>query len=270
MHSEMDAGPDRDRVLPMVGVHNFRDYGGYTARRGRLRRGLLWRSGQHCDATPADLALVHSVGINTVIDLRGDSERASYPCLRHDEFGGAVLFHPGETSGRPGKAVHEQAAFNVQTAEQAHNAMLQVYTKLPFQPVLVGTYRLYMEALARREGASLLHCLAGKDRTGLGVALVHHLLGVHHDDIVDDYLLTNTAGDPEARIAAGEPHVRSGFGRKMEDAALRVLMGVDAAFLDQSFVAMVERHGSVEAYARDMLGVTPHIIAAMEHRLIEA
>jgi protein-tyrosine phosphatase len=254
----------------MAGIHNFRDYGGYAARGGKLRRGMLWRSGQHCDATPDDLAQVQRVGIATVIDLRGDSERSSYPCLRHEEFAGDVLFHPGETSGARGKAVHEQAAFNVKTAQDAHRAMLRIYGSLPFQPVLVGTFRLYMQALAERNRPSLLHCLAGKDRTGVGAALVHALLGVHRDDLVEDYLLTNTAGDPEARIAAGTLHVRSGFGPAMDDAAVRVLMGVDAAFLDRSFTVMTERHGSVEGYARDVLGVTPQMIAAMEQRLIEA
>ncbi|KPF93550.1 protein tyrosine phosphatase [Novosphingobium sp. AAP83] len=270
MSSARDQASPQDRLLPMKGIHNFRDFGGYGARGGKLRRGMLWRSGQHCDASPDDLALVHRVGIRTVIDLRGDSERASYPCLRHDAFGGEVLFHPGETSGGHGKAVHEHAAFNVRTAQEAHGAMLRIYTTLPFQPVLVGTYRLYMQALAERDSPSLLHCLAGKDRTGVGAALVHKLLGVHHDDIADDYLLTNTAGDPEARIAAGAQHVRAGFGPTMEDAALRVLMGVDAAFLDRSFGTMTERHGSVEAYARDVLGVTPQMVEAMEQRLVEA
>ena len=262
--------PAQERVLPMTGIHNFRDYGGYAARGGKLRRGLLWRSGQHCDATPDDLALVQRVGIATVIDLRGDSERLSYPCLRHDEFNGDVLFHPGETSGARGKAVHEQAAYNVKTEQDAHKAMLRIYTTLPFQPVLVGTFRLYIQALAERESPSLLHCLAGKDRTGVGAALVHTLLGVHHDDLVEDYLLTNTAGDPEARIAAGALHVRSGFGLTMDDAAVRVLMGVDAAFLERSFDSMAQRHGSVEGYARDVLGVTPQRIDAMAERLVEA
>lgn len=268
MNSMMNTSPEQDRVLPMAGIHNFRDYGGYAARGGNLRRGVLWRSGQHCEATCDDLAMVQQVGIKTVIDLRGDSERASYPCLRHDEFNGEVLFHPGETTGARGKAVHEQAAFNVQTAQDAHNAMLGIYSTLPFQSVLVGTFRLYMNALAERPGPSLLHCLAGKDRTGVGAALVHKLLGVHHDDMIADYLLTNTAGDSEARIAAGAAHIRTGFGRTMDDAAVRVLMGVDAAFLDRSFSVIAERHGSVEAYARDVLGVTPQMVEAMEQLLV--
>lgn len=258
----------QSRVIPLQGIHNFRDYGGYAARGGQLRRGLLWRSGQHSEATPVDLATVSGLGIGTVIDLRGDSERATSPCLRHEDFAGEVLFHPGETATAHGRAVHEEMAHGVKTEQDARAAMLALYRQLPFREVLVGTFRLYMQTLATRDTPSLLHCLAGKDRTGLAAAITHSLLGVHHDDIVDDYLLTNTAGDAEARIEAGAVHVRAGFGRTMDDAAVRVLMGVEAVFLERAFSAIVERHGSVKAYARDVLGVTPEMLAAMEQRLV--
>lgn len=257
------------RVVPMTGIHNFRDYGGYSAQGGRLRKGLLWRSGQHSEATPEDLDKVHAIRIATVIDLRGDSERAANRCLRHPDFAGEVLFHPGETASAAGRAVHEEAARSVRTAQDARAAMLKLYETLPFRPVLVGTYRLYMQALAGRQGPSLLHCLAGKDRTGVGAALVHALLGVHHEDLMADYLLTNMAGNAEARIEAGARHVRNGFGVTMDDAAVRVLMGVEAPFLDRAFAAIVEQHGSVEAYARDVLGVTPDVRAGLEENLIE-
>jgi protein-tyrosine phosphatase len=256
------------RVLPMQGIHNFRDYGGYRARGGAIRQGVLWRSGQHGDATVDDLDAVHRLGIATVIDLRGDSEREACPCLRHPEFEGHVLFHPGETASAHGRAAHEEAAEQVRTAADAHAAMIRLYETLPFRPVLVGTYRLYLRALVDRDGASLLHCLAGKDRTGVAAALVHHLLGVHPDDIVEDYLLTNTAGNAEARIAAGARHVRAGFGRHMDDAAVRVLMSVHADYLDTSLAAIREQHGSVEAYADAVLGFGKADIAALERRLI--
>lgn len=257
------------RVLGMSGIHNFRDYGGYAARAGRIRSSLLWRSGQHSEATVADLDLVHDLNIATVVDLRGDSERSANPCLRHPDFAGKVLYHPGETASAAGRAAHEEAARNVKTVDDARAAMQSLYQTLPFRPVLVGTYRLYMNALAERQDASLLHCLAGKDRTGVAAALVHHLLGVHPDDIMADYLLTNTAGNAEARIEAGARHVREGFGVAMDDAAVRVLMGVEAPFLETAFATIRERHGTVEAYAAEVLGVTPPVLAAMERNLIE-
>ena len=75
-----------DRILPLEGIRNFRDYGGYAGAEGaRVMRGMLWRSGHHCEATAADLEKVHALGLAAVIDLRGDSRakpRASQAQLR--------------------------------------------------------------------------------------------------------------------------------------------------------------------------------------------
>ena len=259
----------QDRVVAFTGIHNFRDYGGYAANGGHLKRGVLWRSGHHAEATADDLDKVHALGLASVIDLRGDSERAGSPCLRHSRFEATVLFHPGETASAHGKAVHEEAADQVRTAADAHAAMVRLYDSMPWRPVLVGTYRLYFEALASDAGPSLLHCLAGKDRTGLAAALTHHLLGIHADDAMADYLLTNRAGNIEARIDAGARHVRSGFGRDMDMDAVRTLMSVHPEFLDTAFAAIDARHGSIEAYAAEALGVTPGLIERMRQNLVD-
>jgi protein tyrosine/serine phosphatase len=257
---------DDDRVLVFAGIHNFRDYGGYAARAGRLVRRRLWRSGQHAGATPADLARVRDLNIATVIDLRGDSERADFPCLRHADFAGEVLFFPGETASLKGHAAHEEMTHAIHSVDDANAAMIRLNQSMPFREVLIGTWRMYGQALATRDGASLLHCLAGKDRTGLGVALIHHLLGVHPDDIMDDYLLTNRAGDVEARISAQS---RTMNRTRISDTAMRVILGVDATWLDAAFAAIRERHGSVEAYAQAVLGIGPAQVVAMEARLID-
>ena len=70
--------------------------------------------------------------------------------------------------------------------------------------------------------AVLVHCAAGKDRTGILAALTHHVAGVHPDDITADYLLTN---DPE-RLARRLPQVKDAIheisGRVPDDAAVLV------------------------------------------------
>lgn len=255
----------QERVLTLRGIHNFRDYGGYAARAGQLRPGMLWRSGQHGQASADDLDSVHALGIVTVVDLRGDSERAANPCLRHQDFAGDVLFHPGETATASGRAVHEEWAAQVKSTEQARGAMARLYRELPFREALAGSYRLYFRALAERDGPSLLHCVAGKDRTGLGAALLHTLLGVHPDDAMADYLLTNTAGNQQERIAALRAHLG---GDAMNEDALRVLMSVEPQFLDAALAEITERHGSVQGYAEAVLGVDAAMIAAIEARLV--
>ena len=256
-----------DRVLSFEGIHNFRDYGGYHTPSGRMRGGLLWRSGQHGDATPGDLSSLAGLNITTVIDLRGDTERRLTPCRRHDGFDGAVLFAPGETAGSE-LAPHEQAGAGIATADEARTAMTRLYAAMPHREVLIGSLRLYFEALATRGGASLLHCLAGKDRTGLAVALLHGLLGVSEDDIMADYLLTNTAGDPARRIAGAAGSIRERYGARMSDEAVIALMSVEADYLHTALTAIRERHGNVENYAEDVLGVDTARREAIAARLI--
>ncbi|WBH16511.1 tyrosine-protein phosphatase [Sphingomonas radiodurans] len=256
-----------ERVRAFQGIHNFRDYGGYAGRDGQLRQGVLWRSGQHGGATPDDLAGVADLGIATVIDLRGDSERRTMPCQRHDGFDGLVLFAPGETAGSE-LAPHEEAGRGIATAEEARAAMTRLYQNMPYRDVLVRSLTLYFEALATRDGPSLLHCLAGKDRTGLAVALLHRLLGVHEDDVMADYLLTNTAGDPQARIAAASGSIRERYGAQITDEAIVALMGVEAVYLDAATRAIGERFGSTERYAEDVLGVDATRREALRAQLI--
>ncbi len=257
----------QDRVLPFDGIHNFRDYGGYACRDGaRLKTGRLFRSGQHVDATVDDLSAVAVLNLSMVIDLRGDSERALFPCVRPPGFSADVLFASGETAGA-GHAPHVEAAREVTTAEQAHAAMVLLYKSMPFRPKLIEILTLCFGALGQSEGPTLLHCLAGKDRTGLAAGLMHRLVGVHPDDVMADYMLTNVAGNIERRIAAGASTVRSNFGHAMDEQAVRTLMSVHPEFLETAFSEIECAHGSVEIYARDVLGVSEARLAQIERRL---
>lgn len=255
-----------ERVVPLTGVHNFRDYGGYRTTGGHLVRGVLYRSGQHFEATPEDLVAIDDIAIGTVIDLRGDSERQHYPCKRSASFAAQILFADGETAGAGG-AAHAVAARDVRTADDAFAAMVDLYSFMPHRPNLQAALRHYFASLADREGANLVHCFAGKDRTGLAVALLHRLLGVHDDDVMDDYLLTNTAGNSAARIAAGAESIRRSR-PDASDAAVERLMSVDAAYLDAAFATIDGEWGSPDVYAKQMLGVDPSVLDRIRTRVI--
>ena len=189
-----------NRVLPLEGVHNFRDYGGYAVvGGGRVKTGVLWRSGEHGGATADDLGRIDELGLTTVIDLRGNSERANNPCRRPDGFAAEVVFHDGETAGL---ALHVEAAEGVLTQADARRAMQRLYEGLPYRENLLPVLRRYFAVLAERDGPSVLHCLAGKDRTGFAAAMLHHTLGVSRDEIMADYLLTNVAGNIDRRTAS--------------------------------------------------------------------
>jgi protein-tyrosine phosphatase len=150
---------------------------------------------------------------------------------------------------------------------------------LPDEPSIVRAYMSYLDrrpdsivgavrAIARAQGAVLVHCAAGKDRTGVLAALTHHVAGVHPDDIRADYLLTN---NPE-RIAARAPMVAAMIaqetGRTPTDAAIRAAIGVEAEYLDEAFRAIEDSHGGPDAYLERALGVDAAMRAELEAQLL--
>ena len=243
---------EKDPFLPAEGIHNLRDYGGYgVAGGGHMKTGVLFRSGHHAEATDADLGQVSALSLRHVIDLRGDSERAKHTCRRPDDFAAEVLFFEGETAGL---APHLEAAEGSIDATSAHRTMVNLYAALPDRAGLNWVLKRYFAALAQGQGASLVHCAAGKDRTGIAVDLLHHILGVHPDDAMHDYLLTNHSPRNEERIAHGRKLIGGKYGTK-DEATVRVLMGVDAEFLEASRRSVKERFGSTDAYLAQILNV---------------
>lgn len=243
-----------DRVLALQGVHNFRDYGGYAVSGGgRLKRGALWRSGQHHGATDADLEKIAALGLGSVFDLRSGVERTNHPCRRSAGFSAVVHFGEESTART---APHLAAAPRRQqrSAADVHESMLRNYRGICFRPELQAMMRRYIAGLLDGTGSSLINCMAGKDRTGVAVALLHLAVGVHRDDVMEDYLLTNTAGDTEARIAAGAETIRAMSG-DLDSEVVRVLMGVEPEYLEAAFDAIEERHGSMASYLEDGLGM---------------
>lgn len=259
------AAPNSARIGPFYvtqGIHNLRDYGGYAAvGGGRVRTGVLFRSGQHMEATDADLELVHALGIRTVIDLRGNSERAGFPCRRHASFAAQVIAFDGETSNSP---PHEGGGGKiVMTPERARARMLAVYTRMPVNPAMIWIFQKYFKALDEGEGASLVHCFAGKDRTGVAASLALHVLGVHRDDYIAEFLLTNEAPTRAVLERQSLPRMEAHYGA-IEPEALHNLMGVLPEYLETYIAEVTRDHGSLDAYLAGTLGVDE----AMKARLI--
>jgi protein tyrosine/serine phosphatase len=240
------------RVLPLEGINNFRDYGGYHAADGRkVRTGQLWRSAQHGDASNSDLAAVSAINFAHIIDLRGPSERESKPCRRPDDFAATVWVYPEETAGL---ALHTEAANGVLTAVEARTAMMRLYEGIAFRDNLVPMLRLYFELLLRGDGPSLVHCVAGKDRTGWAVAMAQQALGVPREAIVADYMLTNAASRLEERIAAQAFRDLPRFAG-MDADTVRALWGVEEDYIVTALDAAEARYGNLDSYLEAVLGI---------------
>ncbi len=257
-----------DPFLPTQGIHNLRDYGGWAVPGGaRVKTGLLWRSGQHMEASEADLDLLHSLDIRTIIDLRGISEREKFPCKRHHAFDAQVIAYEGETSNSP---PHEGGGGAVSmTAQLAFDRMIAVYTRMPVNPAMIAMFSRYFAALDQSPGdqspgdqgvggadghASLVHCFAGKDRTGIAASLLLHVLGVHRDDVIAEFLLTNDAPTSHILERQSLPRMREVYG-DIPGEALNNLMGVRPEYIGTYFSEIERDHGSIDTYLANSLGV---------------
>jgi len=252
--------------LPTEGIHNLRDYGGYAVPGGgRVRRGVLFRSGQHMEASDADLELLQALGIRTVIDLRGASERRKFPCRRHPQFSAQVIAYEGETSNSP---PHEGGGgTGVLTAQKARERMLAVYRRMAVNPAMMAIFTRYFAALDEREGASLVHCFAGKDRTGIAVSLLLSVLGVARDDVIAEFLRTNDAPTRAILERQSLPRIAAHY-RTIELEALPILLGVQPEYIETFFAEVTRHYGSLDTYLATCLGVDAARKARLRERLV--
>jgi Protein tyrosine/serine phosphatase len=248
-------------------IHNLRDFGGYALPGGgSLRTGRLFRSGDTSEATAADLMAIEQMAPAVLVDLRGTSERANAPC-RWPEKLSARLIEPDGESAR--MAFHEEGAARAKDAATMREEFASRYEDLPFRPLLQRVYADYLDMLSTADGASLVFCTAGKDRTGFIVAVLQTLLGMHHEDVMAEYLLTNSAPDSGAQVAKLRSQIERRFGKGLSEEAIQVVTRVEPIFLSRALSAVRERYGSVEAYAAEALRCPPAKVEALRMNLVD-
>ena len=248
-----DTHPAGPLKTPHAARYNLRDYGGYAARDGaRLRRGVLLRSAQLDGALPGDEGLVARLGVAAVVDLRGESEVGHAPPPAFDGYAGPIHFAASADGLIPHAMRH---LGHLQTPADVHARLTNVYANLPDSARFRESLAHYFAALAEAQGATLIHCFAGKDRTGLAVALFQLLAGVHADEVRAEYLLTNAMGDE--RVAAAAHVLQRSSDVPIPAWLLREAMGVRAAYLDTALAHIDAAHGGAAAYVAQATGLTP-------------
>lgn len=163
------------RYWPLEGTHNLRDVGGYPARDGMTRWHTLLRSDSLHRLPAASQRSLVEYGLQTVIDLRTEEEYATAPnVFAYSDAVGYVHL--------PMLAPHIIDQHRAETLEELY---LILVDRCQNQ---IG----YVVSLLADGGAvpAIVHCSAGKDRTGLVVAVLLDLVGVDRDAIVEDYLQT--------------------------------------------------------------------------------
>ena len=243
-----------DRLVDFERVLNFRDFGGWETTDGaKIARGKLFRSAAFSDATEADIARLDAMGVRFLVDLRRPEERAHEP-NRWPGESCRVIFND---EGAAGVALPPHLVALLQsdlTAKSTTNYMLNLYRDIPFDPRLIRLYRDWFSELVEG-GAGVIHCAAGKDRTGIGCALTLMALGVDEETVFADYEFTNAAVDLEKRMPKIQERMEQRLARKLDPAALRPMLGVEVDYLREALDAIEAKYGSAQSYMERELGV---------------
>jgi len=254
--------PDR-RALGLAGSPNFRDAGGYdTGADGRMRWGRLFRSGHLAHLTGADRERLAALGLDLVIDLRRADEREREPSWLP---GDVARFGADITPGSQASAIYADTT-RLGGAQAMFDFMCAINRE--FVQSQTGTFREVFAALID-SGAErvLVHCSAGKDRTGFAVAMLQCALGVAAADIEADYLLSERYFLPEEQL----PNVRDKYVvDHLSDEGLLPMLRVEPAYLRAAYTAIDEAWGSREAYLRRGLGLADAERRELRRRFVQS
>jgi protein-tyrosine phosphatase len=244
-----------DRLKRLVGVGNFRDFGGYPTRSGRrVKRGHLYRSAQFGDATEEDLAALDAMGIRFVVDLRRNIERTNYPTRWPKSERPELIIHDsGDVSDSAFATFLRNPAT---TPEHTRDHMIKDYAEMVLEPRYIALFAQFVKKLSAGHGPAVVHCMAGKDRTGIICAVLLKLLDVSDEDVFEDYLLTNKVRTEE-EFAFRLKQFSDYVGHPLKPEVIRSIWRVDEAYLASAFAAMERHSGSFDAYVERVLGLTP-------------
>ncbi len=246
-------------TLGFDGLSNFREVGG-------VQRGMLYRSEELSRLSVADGERLRGLGIRVICDLRSDRERAKKPA-RLGADSGIRIVPVALQDDAAQRVIRNQllgCLYGRAGGERYRGIVHEYYRQLAFERgERIGAV---LRVLGREENLpAVIHCTAGKDRTGVVAALVQLLAGVEYETVMDEYLRTNDCLRPQFAKFARVMRVLTGFRFSREQ--LVEMASAQAEYLDVLCGGLVERYGSIDAYLRDGCGVEEEILGELRGRM---
>ena len=277
---EIAEDAEFERLIPIAGTENFRDLGGYMTADGKtVKTGLLYRSDSLADLeNPEQL---NELGLVTVIDFRAPAEIEEGPDKLPEEgnikwvnlpIGNPEnideLLPPEKLQGRTVEefASELKALYVSGDFEQLDKMLLdaginigeeRIRRYVEFTSERTDIFNgLFSEVLAANGDPLLFHCEGGKDRTGLGAALLLMTLDVPRETVMEDYLLTNLYTNVEELRAQAPQSLYATIGAHEEQ------MNAALNYID-------ENYESFDDYRRTALGISDEQAQQLKDLLLE-
>lgn len=249
----------RPRLVALHDGCNFRDIGGYPTQTGSaVRWGRVYRAGVLSYFKDRDHDTLHDLDVRAICDLRRAEERQREPSAWPPGANQQRPTHLHWDDGIDPPMIRGFAAQRPYTAAGMFDSMIDLYRALP--QWMAGRMRGMFDCIATGSLPLVVHCAAGKDRTGVAIAVLLRALDVSQETVIEDYLLTNDAGDFEQFLRArhdtqlGLTDINHPLLSMPEDIR-RVLFMAHADFLQAAFES-IDALGGLDAYLEKTLGIS--------------
>lgn len=271
-----------ERNLPVDGMNNFRDMGGYATKDGKhVKWGRLYRSDHIYNATEQGLEYLRKLGIHTIIDYRSMDEVRKYPNKIIADNVKTYCLDPSAHTA-------ELAAQFTSTKDNEDENLVKKFISQKEKGCLKDRYDIVIEqyrnfvckeqskdafgkmvkiAADPKASAIVQHCRGGKDRTGFGCMLLLGLLGVKKEDLVEDYMLTH-----HNRMKRNQIKMEI-YKRFTNDPTvleyLYSLIDTKAEFIEASYDVIMDTYHSFEAYAEKELDISRRDVLQLRENYLE-
>lgn len=228
-------------------IFNFRDMGGLTTNDGRtVKKGVLFRCGELGYATDTDIKTLDALQLKVIFDYRDDSEAELNVSPPLENVKNIRIPAKRKDSIIPTANIEELLKSDLFLQP---NVLGKFYAEMAFRN---PAYQKLLHIICAQEGPLLHHCSAGKDRTGVGAALIFLLLDVPEEQIIQDYLRTGDA------MRSNPPKWFIVFQEKMKDRAevFNAFAGVEEAYIQEVFSAIKSRYPNYDAFFENEYGIT--------------
>lgn len=253
------------RLIPFEGAPNFRDLGGYeTADGRRVAWGRVFRSSHLGWLSAGDRERFAALEIREVFDLRRKGESEAY----RNRIPPGVRTHHFDIDVGSTKRYREQLRRGVATRQSTHDMMVGAYRS--YITDFTDRFARVLKLLATPDRhAVVIHCMVGKDRTGIAAALLLGALGVPRETILEDYLLSTEYYPPRLIMDRIRDSLDESLARGYEDDAVEPFCAVHADYLSAAFETIDGEFGGTGAYLRSGLDLNEADIGLLKERFLD-